>query len=215
MLDKLRNRIATAYRDGTLQEGVDAVSRAYRRARDSDIATDLRAKTRTAADRGAPQTNDMLSSALLGLGQLKGLAGHLQSGGGLLRTVNQIARELPAADRSAAVRHAVDGLSGNSRQELAARLGRQGNDPASTVIGMLEQGGGIEQVLRGLSRRHPASGALGLIEALKDPVVQELARFRRRTPAHDRRTMTTPSSTIVIPTTRGNEIGCLFSPIMP
>lgn len=176
MLDKLRNRITSASRDGSLQERVDAVSNLYRRARESDVASDFRSRTQSETVRGAHPPGDMLSSVLPGLGHLKGLVTQVQSGGGLLRAVNQLARDLPSANRAAAIQQAINGLSGASRQDLSARLGRQGNDPAAAVIGILEQGGGFEQVLRRLSRGHPAAGALNLIETLKDPVIQEFAR---------------------------------------
>jgi hypothetical protein len=123
------------------------------------------------------------------MASLKGLnelGRQLQSNGSWLDGVQQLTSQLSPDQLRAAAQEAVASLPDAVRSDLSSRLSSQvdriptgtAGDLTGVVSGFLSQSGGAQQLLSLLaaSRGVPAGAALGLMSAMKDPAVRELAK---------------------------------------
>jgi hypothetical protein len=124
-----------------------------------------------------------------GMASLKGLnelGRQLQTNGSWLTGVQQLTSQLSPDQLRTAAQEAVSSLPETVRADLTSRLSGQldrippgtAGDLTGVVSGLLGQSGGAQQLLSLLvaARSGPGGAALGLMAAMKDPAVRELAK---------------------------------------
>jgi hypothetical protein len=173
-----------------LQQQVERITRAgLTRAGDAPDAWDGSPRSPESGATPAGGVGAVVGSLAGGAASLKGLnelGRQLQSNGSWLEGVQQLTAQLSPDQLRTAAQEAVSSLPETVRADLSSRLSQQvgriphgaAGDLPAVVSGFLGQSGGAQQLLSLLvaSRAGPAGAALGLMEAMKDPSVRELAK---------------------------------------